>query len=97
MLVNNLVCVACNRIAAIYCNRPFICGGDLNVAFRIGSFTWHILDIQRISYEMTCEGCGNTKIVENYISGSTHSSDCHACFSNMTFLYFGFNIEKKVD
>ncbi|KAL4470191.1 hypothetical protein ABPG74_011802 [Tetrahymena malaccensis] len=97
VLVNNLICVSCNRMAAIYCSREFVCSPDLNLVFRIGSFTWHILDIRQVSYVVTCEGCNNTKVVENYVTGTNHSSDCHSCFQNLSFIYFGFNIEKKID
>ncbi|KAL4502291.1 hypothetical protein ABPG72_011878 [Tetrahymena utriculariae] len=97
VLVNNLICVSCNRMAAIYSSREFVCSTDLNLVFRLGSFTWHILDIRQVSYVVTCEGCNSAKIVENYVTGTNHSSDCHSCFKNLSFIYFGFNIEKKID
>lgn len=84
-------------MAAIYCSREFVCNPDVNLAFRIGSFTWHILDIRQVSYTATCEGCNTPKLVENYVTGTNFSSDCHTCFKNLSFVYFSFNIEKKID
>ncbi|EGR33689.1 hypothetical protein IMG5_045470 [Ichthyophthirius multifiliis] len=61
ILVNNLVCVSCNRISQIYSTREIIYDTKNALVFRIGSFTWQLNEIRNVSYILTCKECDNQK------------------------------------
>jgi hypothetical protein len=56
-LINSILCVNCNSPAELYCKREFIHHSNNPKCAGFGSFTWEILNVSHIDFELTCINC----------------------------------------
>lgn len=58
-----------NCPAELYCKREFIHHNNNPKCASFGSFSWEILNVSHLDFELTCINCSKINIIEDYFNG----------------------------